>query len=79
MSDWWRAVDDELSRRADAAPGAASGTRPDAAPDPWASRLTGTDTRLTDEQQRFLEQLVGQATPFLEPGDLRTGDSASAP
>jgi hypothetical protein len=58
MSDWWRAVDDELSRRSDEAP------------DPWAGRLSEHEVRLTDDQVRFLAQLADHPVAFLEPDDL---------
>jgi hypothetical protein len=62
MSDWWRAVDDELARRSDEAP------------DPWAGRLASLEVRLTDEQVRFLAQLADLPVVFLELDDLPTDD-----
>lgn len=48
MSDWWRAVDDELRRLGDAAP------------DPWAGvESPPVDVGLTAEQLAFLAQLAG--------------------
>ena len=47
MTDWWKAIEEELERRGDDAP------------DPWATvGVPDVEPHLTDEQRAFLEQLA---------------------
>jgi hypothetical protein len=63
MSDWWRAVDDQLRRLGDEAP------------DPWADMaVAAEDAALTPEQRAFLTQLADTPTLHLENGDLERTD-----
>ncbi|MEK7425077.1 MAG: hypothetical protein AAB131_14700 [Actinomycetota bacterium] len=73
MSDWWRAVEDELERLSDEAP------------DPWgAVDVSAVDAQLTAEQRAFLAQMVDSPdlqleAADLEAGDLEAGDDPPAP
>ena len=63
MSEWWRAVDDELKRLGDEAP------------DPWARLvLPDDDAALTSEQNAFLAQIAVTPLLHLEEGDLERTD-----
>jgi hypothetical protein len=63
MSDWWRAVDDQLRRLGDQAP------------DPWADiAVPDEDSALTPEQRAFLTQLADTPALRLEDGDLERAD-----
>ena len=67
MSDWWRAVDEELERLGDEAP------------DPWArADVPAVDMELTPEQRAFLAQLADTPTPHFDEGDLDQADSDEA-
>ena len=51
MTDWWRALEEELDRRGDEAP------------DPWgAIEVSADDVTLTPDQRAFLEQVA--STPL---------------
>ncbi len=55
MSDWWRAVEDDLERLGDEGP------------DPWGDLpLDPVDTGLTDAQRAFLAQLADLPVPRLD-------------
>ena len=59
MSDWWRAVEDELERLSDDGP------------DPWG--VTDTDVTgvvLTPDQQAFLAQLTQTPSALVDATDL---------
>lgn len=58
MTDWWRALEDELERRGDAAP------------DPWATIDVSTaDVALTPAQRAFLEQVTSTAVHGVDDDD----------
>lgn len=55
MTDWWRALEDELERRGDVAP------------DPWAGiDVTAADVALTSAQRAFLEQVTSTSVPGVD-------------
>ncbi len=55
MSDWWRAVEDDLERLGDEGP------------DPWGELpLDPVDVGLTDAQRDFLAQLADLPVPRLD-------------
>ena len=59
MSDWWRAVEDELERLSVDSP------------DPWG--IAGTDSTgivLTSDQQAFLAQLTETPSTLVDAADL---------
>ena len=59
MSDWWRAVEDELERLSDDGP------------DPWGTTGTGsTGIVLTPDQQAFLAQLTETPSALVDATDL---------
>lgn len=63
MTDWWRAVEDELERRGDHAP------------DPWGTiGLPADDPALTLEQRDFLAQVTDLPLHGLDPDDFEPDD-----
>ena len=66
MTDWWRALEEELERRGIDAP------------DPWASVGVSSDQSvLTPDQRAFLEQVTSTPVngPDDEPDDALDDDS----
>ena len=62
MTDWWRAVEEELERRGHNAP------------DPWGSiGASADDPGLTPEQRDFLAQITDSPLPDFEPDDFEPG------
>jgi hypothetical protein len=58
MTDWWRAIEEELERRGDDAP------------DPWADvGVPNAESQLTEEQRAFLEQLAQSPIHGIEDDD----------
>ncbi len=67
MTDWWRALEEELERRGIDAP------------DPWASvGVSSEQSVLTPDQRAFLEQVTSAPVhgPDDEPDDEPDDDSA---
>lgn len=59
MSDWWRAVEDELERLSDDGP------------DPWGTPATDlVGVALTPDQQAFLAQLTETPSTLVDAADL---------